>query len=124
MIPSRVFAILVLLAALPLNAQVSTNPVRTDPPDPTSADSVTLLVEQVGSCPPSPTLTRTGFDINVTLHGGVCLYPPFLITWKLELGTLAPGTYTVNVAFPGQPSSYTATFVVLDANASVIVSQS
>ncbi|HEV8432528.1 MAG TPA: hypothetical protein VGR95_03880 [Thermoanaerobaculia bacterium] len=121
---SRAVAVLLLLAAFDLSAQVSDDAISTDPPDPTSADSVTLLVKQVGSCPPSPTLTRDGFNINVTLHGGPCLYPPLLITWKLELGTLAPGSYTVNVGYSGQPSSDTMTFLVLDANANVIVSQS
>jgi hypothetical protein len=123
---SRVVAVLLLLAAFDLNAQVfSPNPVRTDPPDPTSADSVTLLVEQLVSCaPPPPTLTRSGFEIDVTLSNSGCLGLPGLATWKLELGKLAAGTYTVNIQAPGAVPISTMTFVVLDANGSVSVSQS
>jgi len=125
MAPSRVLAVLLLLAAFDLNAQFySSNPVRTDPPDPTSADSVTLLVEQFASCPPPPALTRSGFEIDVTLHPGPCLFPPGLITWKLELGKLPAGTYTINVQPAGAVPISTTTFVVFDANPTVIVSQS
>src|ERR1051326_9455923 len=101
MTPSRAFAGFLLLAAARLNAQVSPNPVTTDPIDPTSADSVTLLVQQFVSCTPAPTVSRSGFEIDVTLHAGLCLIPPVLPTWPLELGTLPPGTYTVKVASPG-----------------------
>jgi hypothetical protein len=124
MTPARILATLLLLIALRVDAQFSTSPPRTDPPDPTSADSVTLLVDQVDSCPPPPTLTRTGFEIDVTIYGGPCAFPPTLITWRLELGTLPAGRYIVNLGAPGGPATPTATFVVLDANSSVSVSQS
>jgi len=126
MAPSRALAVLLLLAALDLHAQpsFSSNPVRTDPADPTSADSVTLLVEQFVSCTPAPAVTRSGFEIDVTLSNFGCLIPPGLTTWKLDLGKLAPGTYTVNIQPAGELPISTMTFVVLDANGSVSVSQS
>jgi hypothetical protein len=97
----RIFAILSLVGALELIAQPSANPVSIDPPDPTSTDSVTLFVQQFDSCPPPPTVTRSGFDINVTVHFGPCLFPPTLITQAMELGRLPAGLYSVNVASAG-----------------------
>src|SRR5689334_17721642 len=99
---SRVFATLVVLAALHLDAQVSPSPVSTDPPDPTSADSVTLLVQQYDFCTPPPAVTRSGFEIDVTLYGSPCGAPPRLVTWRLDLGMLAPGEYTVILGALGE----------------------
>lgn len=124
MTPVRIFAILSLVSAIELFGQPSANPVSIDPPDPTSTDSVTLFVQQFDSCPPPPTVTRSGFDINVTVNFGTCLSPPTLITHAIEVGKLQAGRYSVNVASAGSTTPVQFSFVVLDANSGVAVSQS
>lgn len=90
-----------------------------DPPDPTSTTPVTLIVTEVDTCPPSPVVKRSGFRIDVTLGNGPCLAPPVHIAWRLELGKLEAGTYTVVVTDIGEVA--TATLTVLDANNSIVV---
>src|SRR5712691_4420376 len=99
-------------------------PLAIDPPDPTSRDPVTLIVQQFDSCPPPPDVTRSGFDITVTVHYGLCLSPPALITLRIELGTLPAGQYNVVAKYDGGQAPVTSSFAVLDANLTVLVSQS
>lgn len=93
---------------------------RIEPPDPTSTTPVTLIVFEGDSCPPEPVVTRTSFQIDVVLGTGPCLSPPTLITHRIALGLLPPGTYTVSVTDGGAPAG-SLTFVVLDASNDVIV---
>jgi IPT/TIG domain len=120
----RIVLALLLLGSASLWAQPATNPIRVDPPDPTSSDDVTLFVQQFDSCPPPPTVSRSGFDISVTLSSGPCLAPPTLITHEIDLGTLAAGQYNVEVTYDWSPAPTTFSFPVLDANDDVMVSQS
>ena len=120
----RVFAVLSLVGAVVTFGQFSGAPPSIDPPDPTSNDAVTLNVQQVASCPPPPEMTRSGFDIAVILRAGPCLSPPVLVTQRLELGLLPSGQYHVVITAEGGQSPLTFSFVVLDANPTVAVSQS
>ena len=108
-----------LLAVLLLFATRLAADVSVEPADPTSKDPVTLIATQYDSCPPQPVLTRSGFDIHVELRYGICLSPPHLITWRLDLGTLAAGTYSVTVSDGSK-----LTFTVLDATPTVIAQPS
>ncbi len=119
----RVFAVLSLVAVAAFG-QFSPAPPSVDPPDPTSNDAVTLIVQQVASCPPPPEMTRSGFDIAVILRPGLCLSPPVLVTQRVELGALPPGQYHVVISAEGGQWPSTFSFVVLDANSTVAVSQS
>ena len=121
---ATITALVFLVSAASLFAQLSSTPVSIDPPDPTSVDPVTLFVQQFDSCPPPPVMTRSGFEIDVTLGAGICLSPPVLITHSVDLGTLPAGRYNVNVVYPGSSVPVTFSFVVLDANYSVAVWQS
>jgi hypothetical protein len=98
-------------------------PILVEPPDPTSATPITLVVTEVDTCPPKPIVTRAGFTITVTLGYGPCLSPPSLITYRLEIGTLPPGNYTAVVTDTGDIVGNT-TFTVLDANLTVRVGPS
>jgi hypothetical protein len=118
------FVVLFLVGAVAAFGQFSPAPPSTDPPDPTSHDTVTLIVQQFASCPPPPAMTRSGFDIAVTLRPGPCLSPPVLVTQRVELGVLPPGQYHVAISAEGGQSAPTFSFVVLDANSTVAVSQS
>ena len=102
----------------------SFTPLAVDPPDPTSADSVTLIVKQFDSCPPPPTVVRSGFEIDVTVYGGVCGFPPAVITHTIELGNLPAGHYTVVANTVGGPQPITFTFDVTPATTDLTVSQS
>jgi hypothetical protein len=126
MIPVRrsIIALIFVLTATNLVAQPATYPVSIDPPDPTSNDAVTLFVQQFDSCPPAPTVTRSGFEISVAVNFGGCLFPPTLITHTIELGALPAGQYHVTVTYAGGSTPVTFSFVVLDANGTVKVSQS
>jgi len=92
-----------------------------DPPDPTSKDPVTLLVQQVDSCPPPPAVSRSGFEIKVTVNFGQCLFPPSLITHHVELGVLPAGQYNVVVYYAGSQQPVAFSFTVLEASLSVSV---
>src|SRR5690349_3676286 len=122
MIPVRIFAVLFLLGTVNAFGQFSSGPPSIDPPDPTSMDDVTLFVQQVDSCPPIPTVTRSGFDISVIVHYGLCLFPPTLITHSLDLGRLPAGRYSVTITYTGSSTPVMFSFVVLDANSTVAVS--
>ncbi len=107
-------ALLLFLAATSALAQIGT--ITTDPPDPTSIDPVTIVVQQYGGCVLPPDLTRSGSEIDITLHAFACGAPPpingaFL---RLDAGRLPAGPYAVVVKF-GQQSS-TMSFTVLDAS--------
>jgi hypothetical protein len=95
--------------------------ISVEPGDPTSNFPVTLLVTQFDSCPPMPVVTRMGFSISVPLVYGTCLFPPGLITWRLDLGLLPAGQYNVTSSSSGGTPSETFSFAVLDANDSVTV---
>lgn len=122
MTPVRIFPVLFLVGAVTLFGQSSAAPVSVDPPDPTSNDAVTLIVQQFASCPPPPAVTRSGFDIKVVMSPGPCLSPPVLVTHRIELEMLPAGQYHVVINDQGGQSTFS--FVVLDANATVAVSQS
>ncbi|HUJ15288.1 MAG TPA: IPT/TIG domain-containing protein [Thermoanaerobaculia bacterium] len=123
MIPTRTLVAVSLLAATRLLAQFPTPQISVDPIDPTSTDDVTLFVQQVASCPPPPSVTRTGFAIAVTLQPGLCLSPPAVVTQPIDLEELAAGTYSVVVHSAGLPLQ-NFSFSVLDANSTVVVTQS
>ena len=116
----RTLAVGLLLAVVASSAHAQ---IAIDPPDPTPKDDVTLTVQQFDSCPPSPDVTRNGFEIVVNIRWGLCLSPPFLITHTISLGKLPAGTYHV-VANYGNNDLKTFAFTVFDANGSVIVSPS
>lgn len=99
-------AVLLSLAS-PAFAQVAV-----DPRDPTSNDDVTLNIQFLATCPPPPSFTRNGFDIVVTVNGGICAFPPVLITQRIDLGVLPAGTYKVTVT---GGANATFAFTVLDA---------
>lgn len=119
----RIFVVLFLVGAVAAHGQSSSSPLFTDPPDPTSHDTVTLIVQLLASCPAPPAMTRSGFDIAVTLGPDPCLSPPMPVTQRVELGVLPPGQYHVAISAEGGEAS-TFSFVVLDANFTVEVSQS
>lgn len=106
---------LLLVLLLVSSAAVNAATVTVDPPDPTSASPVVLVVTEHDSCPPDPVVTRDGFAIQVTLGAGICLFPPVNITHRLDLGTLPAGTYTVTVTDESDDATVTQSFVVLDA---------
>lgn len=115
----RIFLVLLVahqaLAGLPA-------PIVVEPPDPTSTTPITLVVSENDSCPPPPVVTRDGFTITVALGFGPCLSPPTLITHRLAIGMLSPGTYTAHVTDGGgSVEGGTAAFTVLDANLTVQV---
>ena len=121
---SGIAAVLSLVMTLGVSAQKL--PVSVDPPDPTSADPVTLNVEVVASCPLPPKVVRTAFDIDVTILSIPCSFPiEFDVTFPVELGTLPAGHYTVGVHYPsGPPFPGTFGFDVLPASSDLTVSQS
>jgi hypothetical protein len=123
---ARFAAVLSLAFALHAFGQFDPyTPLEVDPPDPTTADSVTLLVRQVDSCPPVPIVVRSGFEIDVTVRYGLCLFPPTLITHTIELGTLPAGHYTVIANSPAvPPQPITLGFDVTPASSDLTVSQS
>lgn len=90
-------------------------PFAIAPPDPTSTDSVTLAVQQFASCPPAPIVVRSGFVIDVTETDGPCGAPPHPITFRVELGMLPAGHYTVNAHAPGGPVQSLLAFDVFPA---------
>jgi hypothetical protein len=92
---------LCLVSLLALPALALTRAV--EPADPTSREPVTLIVSELDSCPGPPTVTRTGHRIDVVLGSGICLSAPTEITWRLELGVLPAGRYTVTLTDNGQP---------------------
>jgi hypothetical protein len=104
-----------LLLAVPLSAAT----IDIDPPNPTSATPVTLIIHEVVSCPPPPQVTRSGNTINIALSPGICLTPPVLATFTLPLGVLQPGDYEV-VINPGGRTGYTS-FYVREADPHVFV---
>jgi len=111
-----------LLFTLPTLAQNFTS-FEVDPPDPTSKDPVTLIVRYFESCPPPPDVVRDGFNIDITLHGSICLSPPHLLEYHLDVGTLPAGQYRVTVHnLSGKPGI--ETFTVLDANSSIVIAPS
>lgn len=120
----RMSVVLFLVGSVAALGQFSPAPPSIDPSDPTSHDTVTLIVQQFASCPPPPEMIRSGFDIAVTLRPGPCLSPPVLVTQRVELGVLPPGQYRVAISPEGGQSLFTFSFVVLDANSTVAVSQS
>ena len=117
---TRALPILLLFLATTTALFAQQNTISVEPADPRSTEPVTLIVTQLDSCPPPPVVTRSGFSITVELIYGPCLSPPHLITWRLDLGVLAAGTYTVNL----KGTTLTSTFTVLDANNSVVVQPS
>lgn len=122
---SRAAVILSLVVSVHAFGQFAPyTPLEIDPLDPTSADSVTLLVRQVDSCPPTPTVVRSGFEIDVTVYGSPCGFPPTLITHRIELGILPAGHYTVIANSPGGPQPISFAFDVLPASSDLTVSQS
>jgi hypothetical protein len=120
----RIFVFLSIVIAVVALGQFSGAPPSIDPPDPTSKDAVTLIVQQIASCPPPPEMSRSGFEIAVTLRPGPCLSPPVLITHHIELGVIPSGQYHVVITAESGQSPFTFSFVVLDANSGVAVSQS
>ncbi|MFL6245663.1 MAG: hypothetical protein ACJ74H_06540 [Thermoanaerobaculia bacterium] len=112
--------LLLLLVAHQALADLPAPLIVVEPPDPTSTTRITLIVSEMGSCPSPPVVTRTGFTITVALGEDGCLSPPTLITHRLDIGMLPPGTYTVQVTDGGSVVD-TAAFSVLDANLTVRV---
>lgn len=94
--------------------------VIVEPPDPTSNEVVTLRVSEMDSCPPSPRVTRDGYNIRVTLGTGPCLSPPTEIVHRVEIGVLSAGEYTVIVSDDGS-TMLTTRFLVRAANHSMTV---
>ncbi|HWO48199.1 MAG TPA: hypothetical protein VNM41_09065, partial [Solirubrobacterales bacterium] len=72
-----------LAAALLFASTMQAATVTVEPPNPTSAIPVVLLVTESDTCPPPPVVTRDGFSISVVLGAGPCLSPPVLITYRL-----------------------------------------
>lgn len=124
--PFRLAVVLSLVVSVHAFGQFGTfTPLAVDPPDPTSNDPVTLIVKEIVSCTPPPTVARSGFDITVVNSGGIpCGIPPTLGTFDLELGNLPAGHYNVSVTNGGTPTADKLSFDVLAATPDVVVSQS
>ena len=115
--PHRALAFLLLaLGAAPLFAQLT---LAIEPPDPTTATPIVLVVTEHDTCPPYPVVTRSGSTFTVQLGAGVCLSPPMPITYRLPIGTLEAGRYEV-VAIDGEERA-TKAFDVLDATRVYVV---
>jgi hypothetical protein len=101
-------------------------PLAIDPPDPTSNDPVTLILQKIVGCDPAPTVVRSGFDITVVnpADGIPCGRPPVLATFDFELGNLPAGHYNVSVTDRGTPTGDKLSFDVLAATSDAVVSQS
>lgn len=109
----------IFLAALLLTTTASAAITELTPTAPTSATPVSLTITSEPSSPCPPTvgsLTRSGNTVRLALvpFTGACI--AIIAPWKatFDLGTFAPGEYTVDVTLGGQP--YVATkFVVRNA---------
>ena len=123
---SRLAVILSLAIAVRSSGQFGPfTPLAVDPADPTSSDPVTVIFTLLVSCTPTPTVTRSGFDITVVEPPfAPCGAPPALGTFRLEVGTLPPGHYTVVAKLGGVQYGDPFGFDVLDASSNVTVSQS
>src|SRR5438270_2158422 len=123
---SRLAVILSLAIAVPSFGQFGPfTPLAVDPSDPTSSEPVTVIFTLLVSCTPTPTVTRSGFDITVVEPPfAPCGAPPVLGTFRLEVGTLPPGHYTVAAKLGGVQYGDPFGFDVLDASSNVTVSQS
>lgn len=116
MTPSRLALVLSLAFALNAFGQfLPLVPFAIDPPDPTSTDSVTLVVQEYASCPPEPVVVRSGLVFDVTVADGPCSAPPHPVTFRIELGMLPAGHYTVNAHAPAGPVASVLAFDVVPA---------
>jgi hypothetical protein len=102
-------------AAVLLLAILADTTITIEPPDPTTLTPVAIVVTEIDSCPPPPVVTISGFQIDIALGTGLCLFPPGPITHRLELGILAAGTYNVRLT-EGATLVATKPFTVLNAN--------
>jgi hypothetical protein len=114
------FTLLSIPALFLLSGLVSAQSIVIEPADPTTAIAVALLVEETDSCPPDPTVTRSGSLITVALGVGPCLSPPMLITHRIELGFLPAGPYDITVTDNGETAG-TSSFQVLEVGDEVLV---
>src|SRR5712691_11310879 len=100
--------------------------IDVQPAAPNSATPVTLIIQEVVTCPPPPQVARTGNTFNVAIDPGGCLISPsFPVTFTLPVGLLAPGDYEVVVKMPSPGGSVRtgyAMFSVRDADAQISIS--
>jgi hypothetical protein len=90
--------------------------IAVDPPDPTSGDLVTVIVQHYGGGVLATDVTRNGFDIFITLHSFCCVGPPQLNGdfVHVDVGRLPAGTYSVHVTEGTQSGD--SSFTVLDGS--------